>query len=179
MERSLFPEMIQPNGRLSLPMVALLHHAFSFDRESLISSIWMKYDSQLSTKLWAQLTGIPQKSVAAVMGNIVVHDSSAKRSDMDWFRLIVHEQTHRHQIVAMGAMSFYAGYLKEAVLKPYKDISFEQEAFSLGADSSGKDKALQLWRFRQYSVREMLGGSMSVSDKAAALTELGKAFSIA
>ena len=179
MERSLFTEMIQPDGRLTLPMVALLHHAFSFDRESLTSSVWMKYDSQLSTKLWAQLTGIPQKSVAAVMGNIVVHDGSAKRSDMDWFRLIVHEQTHRHQIAVMGAMPFYVGYLKEAALKPYKDISFEQEAFSLGADSAGKDKALQLWRFRQYSVREILGSLISVSEKVAVLTELGKAFRIA
>jgi hypothetical protein len=178
MERSLFPEMIQPNGRLSQPMVALLHQAFSFDRKSLTTSIWMKYDSQLSTKLWARITGIPERSLAAVMGNIVVHDGSAQRSDMDWFRLMVHEQAHRHQIAVMGAMPFYAGYLKEAVMKPYKDISFEQEAFSLGADSAGKDKALQLWRFRHHSLREILGSQISVTEKVDALTELGKAFRI-
>lgn len=176
MGNTLFSKMIQSNGHLSLPMLALLHHAFSFDKDSLATSIWMKYDSQFSTKLWAKLTGIPDKSVAAVMGNIVVHDGSEKRSDMDWFRLIVHEQAHRQQIAKRGVLPFYFQYLREAAVRPYKDISFEQEAFALGADSTGKDKALQLWRFRYHAVKEILSSTVSVSEKVAAMTELGKVF---
>lgn len=177
MKSLLNSQLIQGDGRLSPPIVALLESAFHFNKDILLKTRWLKYDQTILSRSWSRLTGIPGKTRAAVMGNLIIHDGATDRSARDWFRLLVHEQVHVRQLAEKGVLAFYLQYLLEASVKPYREISFEKEAFRYGADQAGNDLALKLWQFRKMAVPAILSESgLTDEEKSQRLTELGKQF---
>jgi hypothetical protein len=169
--------LIKDDGRMSAPLLALLQTAFQFDENILLKTRWIKYDRTLYTQFWAKLTGIPSKTKAAVMGNLVVHDGATDRSVKEWFRLMVHEQVHVIQIANKGVMPFYFNYLLEAAAKPYREISFEMEAFRYGSDQKGNDLALKLWHYGQNAIGKIFADTgLDEKEKVQILTEVGRLF---
>jgi hypothetical protein len=157
--------------------MALLESAFRLDKEILLKTRWLKFDQTILSRLWSRVTGIPGKTRAAVMGTLIIHDGATDRSARDWFRLLVHEQVHISQLVEKGVLPFYLQYLLEASVKPYREISFEKEAFRYGADQEGNDLALKLWQFGKVAVPAILSDpGLTDEKKSQRLTELGKQF---
>jgi RHS repeat-associated protein len=169
--------MIQANGKLTKPMVSLLNAAFLYTKSSLQNATWVPYtSSSVSVKMWAKAMRIPNETSASVMGQTVVHDNEQERSDSRWFGLIVHEQSHEMDIENQGNVSFYGGYVGEAIFTPYKQIGTEATAYVNGND--GHDGyAAQLFQFQNGIVLQTLNNTnLSEDEKATTLEAVGAKF---
>ena len=169
--------MIDKNGKLTEPMVSVLNAAFLWEKASLTNATWRPYTYDANTRAWASITDIPAGSAASTgMGTTVVHDADASRSDVEWFSLIAHEQSHEHDIYHDGATFFVVEYLAEGAAKKYRDISTEETAYKYGS-SGNTGLSQELLNYNSGEFMKILNDPLkTVTQKSMEAESLGARF---
>lgn len=167
--------MITSKGKITKPMMTILNSAFGFSKTSLQKSTWVPYTDDRG-KLWAKVVGIPQKTSASVSFETVVHDANPNRTDISWFGLIAHEQSHVQDIE--DSPDFYHTYIIEGAVRSYREISTEEKAYEIGSDSrNSNDYADQLLRYKGGVVMNTLNNpSLNDTQKSTILESEGSKF---
>jgi RHS repeat-associated protein len=125
--------VINEEGKLTSPMVGLLHGAFLFDKTRLQNTTWISSkDPDIS---WAQkfhfytVTGEPN---ATVFYKSVIYDDNLKsETDEYWIGLVGHEQSHQNDMVYDGDNWFYIRYGVGGMKNEYRQIPTEKKAFNI------------------------------------------------
>lgn len=161
--------LIDAEGRLAPPVVALLHQALKYRVEPLRQTRWR-----------------PVRRVPRDMNAITIYRNvyySEKRARdwrfADWFHLIVHEQFHREEIgdELPGALRWYAAYAAGWARAgfSYRENPFEARAYAAGCSS--QSLAAELVAFRNgEALRLLRDDRLTVAVKTHRLAELGKQF---
>jgi RHS repeat-associated protein len=161
--------MIDASGKLTQPMITTLNAAFGYSKSSLQNSTWVSYKSN-EGKLWAKIVGIPSKTSSSVDGNIVVHDDDQNRSDIAWFGLIGHEQSHRQDVD--NNPLFYEDYIMQGAVFGYRKIPTEQKAYKYGGDwGNPNDYSDQLLRYKSGIIIQTLNNNFLNSDTKSKILE--------
>ena len=164
--------MIDKYGKLTKPIIAMLKTAFRYSEESLKGATWVKYNRNKYTQLWADITKVPNKSSASTgMGNLVIHDNDQTRKRDKWLSLIIHEQSHMHEIYFYGPDYFVVTYLEQGAKKKYRDIPTEKRAYD---NDSYINKLLSFRRGEFFQIFD--NPSLSEDQKAKDLEVFGAKF---
>jgi len=177
-------EMISHNGSLSESMIVILTNAISYDESVIRSTKWMRLSNAPYPLVYSAIFFDGQE--ATTLGNTVVYDASKTEKytkySISYFRLILHEQTHRQQIQNVGGnYRFYSSYFLEFIDRGYRSNSFEEEAYRIGFGK--EDIARSIWNYKgSFSSRSIgdiiMDRKMPNADKLYQLKGLSLEFSI-
>jgi hypothetical protein len=167
--------MIDEQGKLTEPVIALMTATLGFDGDVARRSKWKDYITSFEGRAWFKLTGYPGASVKGE--DVFYHGRDwGGRASSDWLGLIFHEETHRQHVDQMGNPGFYASYLAQGIVVDYRKILTEHEAYRNGADTRRGDDVVDLLLNNTDALLILEDGGLTDDQKITDLTLLGRTF---
>ncbi len=168
------PESIMDkNGKLTKPIIALLSSAYAYDKSRLQNVAWISSKNpEISQSQKFHFFTITNEPAATVFYESVIFDDSLKEEGVEyWMKLVAHEQSHQQDMVIYGDNVFYIKYGLDAAKHDYRLIPTEKKAYTIGDDNTPL-----LLNFQEGKVLDILNSDLTETEKTKQMEVLGAQF---